>query len=108
MVQNKARYKERMKEKLEKRRQRLKEGMSKDEVSKMEAEEDKQFEEELKKEASLNPLIKLVVSLAHLTGEIMSCQARLILRLGFLVMVLQLDQCYSLQFQFSCSINLHL
>ena len=60
MVQNKARYKERMKEKLEKRRQRLKEGMSKDEVSKMEAEEDEQFEEELKKEASLNPLIKLV------------------------------------------------
>ena len=62
MVQNKARYKERMKEKLEKRRQRLKEGMSKDEVSKMEAEEDKQFEEELKNEANVNPLIKLMVS----------------------------------------------
>jgi hypothetical protein len=51
-----------MKEKLEKRRQRLKEGMSKDEVSKMEAEEDKQFEEELKNEANVNPLIKLMVS----------------------------------------------
>jgi hypothetical protein len=62
MVENKARYKERMKEKLEKRRQRLKEGMSKDEVSKMEAEEDKQFEEELKNEANVNPLIKLMVS----------------------------------------------
>lgn len=62
MGQNKARYKERMREKLEKRRQRLKEGMNKDEVAKMEAEEDKQFEEELKQEANVNPLIKLMVS----------------------------------------------
>lgn len=62
MGQSKARYKERMKEKLEKRRQRLKEGMSKDDVSKLEAEEDKQFEEELKQEAKTNPLLKLVVS----------------------------------------------
>ena len=62
MGQNKARYKERMKEKLEKRRQRLKEGMSKDEVTKLEAEEDQQFEEELKKEANVNPLVNLMVS----------------------------------------------
>lgn len=51
-----------MKEKLEKRRQRLKEGISKDEVAKMEAEEDRQFEEELKQDANVNPLLKLVVS----------------------------------------------
>ncbi len=67
MGQNKARYKERMKEKLEKRRQRLKEGMSKDDVAKMEEEEDKQFEEELKQEANVNPLIKLMVSSALFT-----------------------------------------
>ena len=67
MSQNKARYKERMKEKLEKRRQRLKEGMSKDDVAKMEEEEDKQFEEELKQEANVNPLIKLMVSSALFT-----------------------------------------
>lgn len=55
------RHKKRLKEKLEKRRQRLKEGMSKDDVEKMEAEEDEQFENELKEEASVNPLIKLMV-----------------------------------------------
>jgi hypothetical protein len=65
MGQNKARYKERMREKLEKRRQRLKDGINKDEVAKMEAKEDKQFEEELKQEANVNPLIKLMVSQAH-------------------------------------------
>lgn len=51
-----------MREKLEKRRQRLKEGMSKDEVAKLEADEDEQFEEELKQEAKMNPLMKLLVS----------------------------------------------
>ena len=62
MGQNKARYKERMREKLEKRRQRLKEGMSKDEVAKLEADEDEQFEDEMKQDANVNPLLKLVVS----------------------------------------------
>lgn len=51
-----------MREKLEKRRQRLKEGMSKEEVSRIEEEEDRQFEEELKQEASANPLVQLMVS----------------------------------------------
>ena len=62
MGQNKARYKERMREKLEKRRQRLKEGMSKDEVAKLEADEDEQFEDEMKQDANVNPLLKLMVS----------------------------------------------
>ena len=57
-----SRYKERMREKLEKRRQRLKEGMSKEDVAKMEKEEDKKFEEEIKQEANVNPLLKLMVS----------------------------------------------
>lgn len=60
MGQNKARYKERMREKLEKRRQRLKEGMTKDEVARLEAQEDKQFEEDMK-QANVNPLLKLMV-----------------------------------------------
>ena len=51
-----------MREKLEKRRQRLKEGMSKEEVAKLEEEEDKKFEEEIKQEADVNPLLKLIVS----------------------------------------------
>ena len=51
-----------MREKLEKRRQRLKEGMSKEDVAKMEKEEDKKFEEEIKQEANVNPLLKLMVS----------------------------------------------
>jgi hypothetical protein len=72
MGQNKARYKERMREKLEKRRQRLKDGINKDEVAKMEAKEDKQFEEELKQEANVNPLIKLMVSQAK------QCESRMI------------------------------
>ena len=57
-----SRYKERMREKLEKRRQRLKEGMSKEDVAKLEKEEDKKFEEEIKQEANVNPLLKLMVS----------------------------------------------
>jgi len=61
MGENKATYEKRLQERLAKRRERLEQGMNEEEVDKLEAEEDKQFEEEMQKKSTGNALLDLEV-----------------------------------------------
>ncbi|EDO46860.1 predicted protein, partial [Nematostella vectensis] len=59
MGENRTNYEKHLQERLAKRRQRLAEGMAQEEVDKLEAEEDRQREEELQKASTGNALLDL-------------------------------------------------
>lgn len=61
MGENKASYEKRLQERLAKRRERLDQGMDQSDVDRLEAEEDKKFEEEVQSKSSGNALLDLEV-----------------------------------------------